>query len=264
MLYYFYNMLKNACYFLILLILLSCHDKKEKSVVHTSKEKAKVIVEVPKKVFFKKITNDNVVERLTEYGNQNPETVVDVYTTKGKMRIKLFKDTPLHRANFILHAKSGYFTHSYFTRVAKKFMAQCGGAYGDLQKEIQDTLGYYKIPSEMSHHHYHKKGAVAAARSYYKNPDKKSECDEFYFVEGTKYSQLALDHYETDNSYTFSKGQRDYYKNNPGAAHIDGEHTVFGQITRGFHVVPKLTNVKTNSQDWPIEEVFIDSVVVIN
>ena len=215
------------------------------------------------KITFEKITNKNVVQRLTEYGNQNPETLVDVYTTKGKIRIQLFKDTPLHRANFILLIKAGYFNRALFSRVAKKFMAQCGGSYDDLQKAIQDTLGSYTIPAEMSKHHFHKKGAVAAARDYKKNPNKRSACDEFYFVEGMKFSDLSLDHYEHENNYKFTSKQRNYYKNNPGAAHIDGEHTVFGQIIEGFNVVPKLTNVATDSQDWPVTDIYVDSVLII-
>ena len=142
-------------------------------------------------------------------------------------------------------------------------MAQFGGSYGDLQKEIQDTIGSYTIPAEMSHHHFHKKGAVAAARSYHKNPKKRSACDELYFVEGLKYSDISLDHYEDENGYKYTQTQRNYYKNYPGAAHIDGEHTVFGQIIKGFSVVPKLTHVETDSQDWPTAEIFVDSVVII-
>lgn len=249
-------------YLFITIILFACKEEKTPAVIHNPKPKEEVI-EAPKKIYFEKITNDNVVQRLTDYGKENPETLVDVYTSKGKIKIKLFKDTPLHRANFILLAKSGYFNHCLFSRVAKKFMAQCGGSYDDLQREIQDTIGSYTIPSEMSHHHFHKKGAVAAARDYKNNPDKRSACDEFYFVEGQKFSDISLDHYEDENKYTFTQTQRNYYKNNPGAAHIDGEHTVFGQITQGFPVVKKLTHVDTDSQDWPVVDLYIDSVVII-
>ena len=238
-------------------------SKEEKAKPIVQKIKKKVTTFKAPKVYFEKITNTNVVERLTAYGKGNPETVLDIYTTKGKMRIKLFKDTPLHRANFILMAKAGYFNHALFSRVAKKFMAQCGGSYDDLQRNIQDTLGSYTIPSEMSHHHFHKKGAVAAARDYKKNPNKRSACDEFYFVEGLKFSSISLDHYEHENNYKFTAKQRKYYKNHPGAAHIDGEHTVFGQIISGYEVVPKLTHVDTDSQDWPITDIFVDSVIII-
>ncbi len=254
-------MIKNTILILIIIICFSCKDEKAAPVVQKVEKKVKVI-EKPK-VIFEKITNDNVVKRLTTYGKNNPENLVDVYTTKGKIRIKLFKDTPLHRANFILLIKAGYFNHALFSRVAKKFMAQCGGSYDDLQRNIQDTLGTYTIPSEMSHHHFHKKGAVASARDYKKNPNKRSACDEFYFVEGQKFSDLSLDHYEYQNKYKFTPQQRKYYKKNPGAAHIDGEHTVFGQIIEGYNVIPKLTHVDTDSQDWPITDIYVDSVIII-
>ena len=146
-------MLQQVFYFLVIVVLFSCVEEKPKPVVHKTVKKTEKI-EPPKKVY-DLITNENVVERLTAYGKANPETVVDVYTDKGKIRIKLFEDTPLHRANFILYAKSGYFEHCLFSRVAKKFMAQCGGSYDERQKKIQDTIGVYTIPAEMSHHHYH-------------------------------------------------------------------------------------------------------------
>jgi peptidyl-prolyl cis-trans isomerase B (cyclophilin B) len=253
-------MIKNGFLIIILIACFSCKEEIAKPVI--KKVKKVKLIENPK-VYFEKITNENVTERLTAYGIENPETVLDVYTTKGKMRIKLFEDTPLHRANFILLTKAGYFNRALFSRVAKKFMAQCGGSYDELQRNIQDTIGVYTVPSEMSHHHFHKKGAVAAARDYKKNPNKRSASDEFYFVEGQKFSDLSLDHYEDQNNYKFTTKQRNYYKNNPGAAHIDGEHTVFGHIIKGFNVVPKLTNVDTDSQDWPVTDIFVDSVIIV-
>jgi len=244
-----------------ILLLFSCKEEKPKTIL---KKEVKVVEKViPPKPVYGLITDENVVERLTKYGKQNAETVVDIYTTKGKIRIKLFKDTPLHRANFILLAKSGYFKHALFSRVAKKFMAQFGGSYDDLQRNIQDTIGSFTIPSEMSHHHFHKKGALAAARSYNNNPDKRSSSDEFYMVEGQKFSDLTLDHYAFENNYTFTQNQREYYKKNVGAAHIDGEHTVFGQIIKGYDIVPKLTHVATDSQEWPVTDIYVDSVIVV-
>jgi len=258
---YIYPMLNKLIYLLSIFILFSCQEENKKT---TTKTKTPLLVKTEAiKPVYHLITDKNVVERLTTYGLENPETIVDVYTTKGKISIKLFKDTPLHRANFILLAKAGYFNHALFSRVSKKFMAQFGGSYDDLQRAVQDTIGAYTIPSEMSHHHFHKKGAVAAARSYNNNPEKRSSADEFYFVEGQKFSDLTLDHYEYENNYTFSKTQRNYYNKNPGAAHIDGEHTVFGQITQGYEVVAKLTHIDTDSQEWPVTDIFVDSVVII-
>ena len=143
-------------------------------------------------------------------------------------------------------------------------MAQCGGSYDEPQRKIQDSIGSYSIPNEISRKNFHKKGTIGMARSYTNNPDKNSECDEFYFVEGTKYSGITLDHYEEINKYKFNAEQRNYYKRNPGAAHIDGEHTVFGIIIQGYDVVKKLTHVDTDTQDWPVVDMYIDSAVIVH
>jgi len=254
-------MSKSVFSIFILLTLFSCQDENPKTIV--KKEVKKVAKIIPSKPVYNLISDANVVDRLTAFGKKNPETIVDIYTSKGKIRVKLFKDTPLHRANFILLAKGGYFKHALFSRVAKKFMAQFGGSYDDLQRDIQDTIGSFTIPSEISHHHFHKKGALAAARSYNNNPDKKSSSDEFYFVEGQIFSDLTLDHYAYENNYKFTEAQRKYYKKNVGAAHIDGEHTVFGQIIKGYNIVPKLTHVPTDSQEWPTTDIYVDSAIVI-
>lgn len=262
-------MKKTFFVLLTIFIIYSCNETPSAvTKVNTQQKKDstenKVKPKKKQKPSFTPITNETVLEQLTNYGELNPETIVDIYTTKGKIRIKLYKDTPLHRSNFILLVKSGYLNGCLFSRVVPNFMAQCGGSYDEAQKIIQDTLGSYTIPNEISRHHFHKKGTIGAARSYTDNPDKRSECDEFYFVEGTKYGDLSLDHYEDLNSYKFNKTQRNYYKNNKGAAHIDGEHTVFGEIISGYSVVPKLTSVVRDSQDWPNVDLYLDSAVVVN
>jgi peptidyl-prolyl cis-trans isomerase B (cyclophilin B) len=252
---------------LFILIFSACNSVTDKTIeqniikIDTAK---KVAVTQPKiELEPDLITDENVTEKLLKYGKENPETILEIYTTKGKLKIRLFNDTPLHRANFVMMAKKGFYEGSVFTRVVKNFMAQGGGTYNDEQVAVKQQIGSYTIPNEISKKRFHKKGAVGAARSYLANPDKRSDPYAFYLVEGTTYTESALDHYEYENKYKYSSTQRDYYKTNTGAAHIDGEHTVFGEIIEGFNVVPKLTNVKTDSRDWPNDDILIEKVVVI-
>jgi peptidyl-prolyl cis-trans isomerase A (cyclophilin A) len=258
-------MLRVFIYTLILFITLSCESSADKKTQNLKKEtnvkpEKRAVVVAKRKV--DPITNKTVEERLLAYGKKNPETEVLIYTSKGKIKIKLFKDTPLHRANFIMLCKKGYFKGSVFTRVVKGFMAQAGGTYNEDHKMIKKNIGHYTIPSEFMKHHFHKKGAIGAARLYINNEEKRSVPYAFYFVEGLKYSKKSLKHYQEENEYTYSDKQWEYYKNNIGAAHIDGEHTVFGEIIEGYSIVPKLTDVNTDTRDWPLTDLFIDSVIV--
>jgi peptidyl-prolyl cis-trans isomerase B (cyclophilin B) len=271
--------LRASVFGLCLIILASCHEtttvdnspKKEvKKKASSKKKKANgpSLIEMAKEkkpeVLPKNpITDSNVVERLMAYGKENPETVVDIYTTKGKIRARLYTSTPLHRANFIMMSKKGFLNGSVFTRVAMNFIAQSGGTYDEDHAKIKKNIGRYTIPLEMSHKNIHKRGAIAAARRYKDNPDKRSDPYAFYFVEGTLYNEPTLARYEQENDYQFTPAQREYYLNKPGAGHLDGQHTVFGEVISGYAVIPKITSVETDSRDWPRKDIFIDSVVVI-
>jgi len=231
--------------------------KKETPLIEYAKPKTKE--KKPKNP----ITDQNVTNRLIAYGKENPETLVDIYTSKGKIRARLYKDTPLHRANFIMMSKKGFLNGSVFTRAVMGFIAQSGGTFDEDHAKIRQNIGSYTIPSEMSKRRYHKKGALAASRKYGNNPDKRSDPYAFYFVEGQVYNAPTLDVHERNYEYKYSKTQRDYYMKYPGAAHLDGQHTVFGEIISGNKVVSKITEVETDSRDWPKTDLFIDSVIVI-
>lgn len=246
------------------LLLLACSEEPKKAPIK------KIIQKVaPKKNDIEPIVkpdlinNENVTEKLLAYGEENPETILDIYTTYGKLRVRLYKDTPLHRANFVMLAKKGFFKGSVFTRAVQHFIAQGGGTSRKEQVEVKKGIGSYTIPNEIKRNRTHKRGTLGAARSYLSNPDKRSDPYAFYFVEGMKYKKELLKHYEMQNNYTYNQKQIDYYTKNPGAAHIDGEHTVFGEIISGYNVVPKITVVETDSREWPRTDIFIDSVVVI-
>jgi peptidyl-prolyl cis-trans isomerase A (cyclophilin A) len=248
-----------------LLLLLGCTEGEppqtpEQKPISTQKSKPK-----PKKpaVDTNMITDENVEHKLLAYGKANPETVVKVHTTKGVITIRLFKDTPLHRANFIMLAKKGYFEGTVFMRVVKGFMAQGGAAYSADHTDIKRGIGNYTIPPEFRSKYIHRQGAVAAAREYRNNPDKRSDPYMFYMVEGVRFTDETLDKYERKTGTQYTKAQRDYYTQKPGAAHLDGEHTVFGEIIAGYAVIPKMTAVETDRQDWPIDDIFIEKVEVL-
>lgn len=56
----------------------------------------------------------------------NAEPLVDIKTTMGDIKVKLYDDTPAHRDNFLKLVKEGYYDGVLFHRVIKDFMIQTG------------------------------------------------------------------------------------------------------------------------------------------
>lgn len=130
------------------------------------------------------------------------EKVVVLTTEFGTMKIKLYNDTPLHRDNFLKLAKKGFYNDLLFHRVIGNFMIQ-GGDPESKNAPASKHLGAgdvgYTIPSEFVFpKHYHKKGALAAARQGDQvNPEKRSSGCQFYIVQGKRMSDAELDRWES-------------------------------------------------------------------
>lgn len=179
------------------------------------------------------INKKNAIVFLEKYGEANKETKVLIKTRLGNIKIQLFEDTPLHRASFIFLTKMGYFDTTCFYRVVPDFIIQGG------ESERLDTQRYkaryqrYKIPPEFREQRLHNYGAIAMARDWENNPRKYSTAFEFYIVQNRK-----------------------------GAHHLDGEHTVIGQVISGFETIDKIVNLKAGSDEWPLDDVFMKIEVI--
>ncbi len=119
-------------------------------------------------------------------GNEN--TVILIKTTSGDIKVTLYDDTPVHRDNFIKLVNTGFYEGISFHRVINRFMIQAGDP---LTRTVPitksaDSLNTYTIPAEFSNLHFHKKGALAAAREGNDvNPEMRSSGTHFYIVQGT-------------------------------------------------------------------------------
>lgn len=126
---------------------------------------------------------------------------LDVATTAGNIKIRLYDDTPLHRDNFLKLAKEGYYDGVLFHRVINDFMVQTGDPESK-EAPAGAMLGSggpgYTIPAEIVYpKHYHKYGALAAARTGDEmNPERKSSGSQFYIVTGKKYLPQQLSRME--------------------------------------------------------------------
>ena len=114
-------------------------------------------------------------------------------TSEGNLTLKLYRETPLHRHNFVKLARKGYYDNQQFFRIQNNFTVQAGdpkskGATRETPLGENDVD--YTIPEEIQpNKFYHKRGALAMA-SYYKM--EKSSGGHFYFVTGFKYNDTKL------------------------------------------------------------------------
>jgi peptidyl-prolyl cis-trans isomerase B (cyclophilin B) len=125
------------------------------------------------------------------------ETIVSVKTDFGEIKLKLYDDTPQHKANFTKLISEGFYTDLLFHRVMQNFMIQ-GGDPNSKNAEPNAMLGSgspgYTVPSEINPKYFHKKGALAAARlGGPKNPEKNSSGSQFYIVQGKVFRPGELD-----------------------------------------------------------------------
>lgn len=192
--------------------------------------------------------DSNAVALLTAYGKEHPETQVLFHTSMGDVKVKLYEDTPLHRASFLLLTNKGYFDQTVFYRVEKGFVVQGGNSD---KREIK--LGKYHIPPEFRSGHFHRRGALGMARyDDEKNPGKLSSSHDFYFTVGQKYTPQQA---QSIAGRKLTPEELRTYATVGGAPALDGQYTVFGEVIEGMDVVEKINQVPVDPYNWPEKDV---------
>ena len=196
--------------------------------------------------------------------NLPEEPVIEFQTTMGNIKVKLYKDTPQHRDNFVKLVSEGFYNGVLFHRVIKDFMIQ-GGDPESINASADKSLGSggpgYTIPAEILPNHLHKKGALAAARR--ESPTKESSGSQFYIVQGQVWDDAGLDAVQERTGVKYSQQERDMYKTVGGTPHLDSNYTVFGEVVEGLDVVDAIAGVATGASDRPVTDVKIIKAVFV-
>ncbi len=176
-----------------------------------------------------KVKEDNTKKQTEEKIDEKdlPEVTIKV-KDYGTMKGVLYPNkAPNTVNNFIALANSGFYDNLTFHRVIKDFMIQGGDPEGT------GTGGPgYSIKGEFSSNGFdndlkHTEGVLSMARTR----DKDSGGSQFFIMT----------------------------KDSP---HLDGDYAAFGKITEGLDVLHKIEDVKTDSNDKPLNEVKIESIKV--
>ena len=164
---------------------------------------------------------------------------VKIITNKGTIELELYADkAPITVENFVKYVNDGFFNGTVFHRVINNFMIQGGGFTidGDQKKDT-----YEQIQNEADNMLSNEVGTIAMART--NNPH--SATSQFFInVADNKF----LDHKDKKRGWGYC---------------------VFGKVTKGMDivdaikVVPTQVNPKTGMKDWPVEDIIIESIEIV-
>jgi len=181
------------------------------------------------------LTDENVIDFLFEYEKNNKENHVRIYTPFGEIEILLYDNTPYHRSNFIYLTKKKYFEGTQFYRVINDFVIQAGNSDNIKVSKKRRDIGKYLLPNDFNKGHTHKRGMVSMPSSTVDNPYKMASPFEFFIVQ-----------------------KKD------GAHHLNGNYTIFGEVMGGMETVDIIANLPTDNRDWPLNNVYINKVEIVN
>ncbi|MEW4925504.1 peptidylprolyl isomerase [Algibacter sp. 2305UL17-15] len=234
----------RAVFFLSLfLFFLNCEDKESRKTSNSkigndsiaekelNKKKETKAVKPPK---FPVLDTKNAMEFFLVYEKENKENTVRITTDFGSFDILLFNETKFHRANFIYLTKRKYYNGTQFYRVIDNFIIQ-GGSGDDRETGLKrHRIGRYLLPVDANRGFKHDRGVISMPSSDIDNPHKLASPYEFFIVQ-----------------------------QHGGSHFLDGDFTVFGKVIRGMDVVDKIAAVKTDEADWPLQNIYIKNVEIL-
>jgi len=211
--------------------------------------------------------------------------LVKISTNYGDIEVVLYNETPKHTLNFINLTDQHFYDGQIFHRVIKNFVIQAGDPEtknSQPGKEYGEKDSGYLIDPEFCDTIIHKYGAIGMAReSDDINPDKLSSGSQFYIVIGKVYTNEELDNLEKkinfeklnkikqdlykkylneNTAVSDTNKQREIYTTIGGIPHLDGNYTVFGEVSKGMDIVKKISEVKTDQNDRPLVDIVINEV----
>ena len=235
--------MKIVLYFFLLLLFLNCEGTQSKKKSELTNIEVKPKQEQPIKSIsneetereFPVLTSKNAMEFFLGYEKHNKENKVRITTDFGIIDIQLFDKTKFHRANFIFLTKQNYFNDTQFYRVINNFMVQAGNSDDKKTAKKRSKIGKYLLPTDTKRGYKHNRGVISMPSGEIDNPYKLASPYEFFIVQ-----------------------QR-------GGAHfLNGDYTIFGKVIRGMDIVDKIAAVDTDNANWPLQNIYIRKVEIIN
>lgn len=181
------------------------------------------------------------------------EKLIEMETNRGTIKIKLFPEiAPKAVENFLTHAENGYYDGIIFHRVIPDFMIQGGDPQG--AGFGGESIWGEPFEDEFSPNAFNIRGALSMA-----NAGPGTNGSQFFIVQNKNLHPQMAGQME---SAGFPAEVIEAYKAG-GTPHLDGRHTVFGQVIDGMDVVDEIANVSVGPQDKPVHDITIDKITIL-
>lgn len=186
----------------------------------------------------------------TDLANYNG-TVATIHTNLGDLTVKLFDDVaPKTVKNFVELAETGYYDGVIFHRIIRDFMIQGGDPTGTGMGGA--SIYGEKFEDEFSDKAFNIRGALSMA-----NAGPNTNGSQFFIVENQNLpydkSALVKGGWPEEIAELYLEG---------GTPHLDGRHTVFGQLldAASFETLDRIAKAQTGAQDKPKDAIEMISI----
>ncbi|MFT5216032.1 MAG: cyclophilin family peptidyl-prolyl cis-trans isomerase [Glaciecola sp.] len=165
-----------------------------------------------------------------------------------------FRSDLLHKRGALNAAREGDDDNPDQASSSTQFTIVQGRVYNDSTLElalsrINDWLAYNKVINNLD-----QKKRFDELQNIIKNRD--STRLDIYQEIKNEFDSIAKIEVETMEKYAYPEAHRDIYKTVGGAAHLDQNYTVFGEVIKGMNVVDSIAAVEKNGS-VPINDVRI-------
>ncbi|MFT6994123.1 MAG: cyclophilin family peptidyl-prolyl cis-trans isomerase [Maribacter sp.] len=220
--------------------------------------------------FYDSIAFHRVIENfLVQTGNPETRATPSIvpetpYTLPAEIDTSLF-----HKRGAINAARMGDDSNPKQESSGTQFTIIQGRTYTDstlvvAEKRINNWLAYNTLINDPKHNTYFKTYTdlllkIDTLNFSEKEEDKVlAEALEFSYKEmNSKLDSLTKLVVSTMTPYAYPEAHRTAYKTIGGAAHLDQNYVVFGEVVKGMDVVDRIATTKTDSLDKPISDVLI-------
>lgn len=200
------------------------------------------------------------------------EYVATLKTNQGDIKVGLFAaNAPKTVNNFVSLAKDDFYDGIIFHRVIAGFMIQGGDPTGTGGGDAG-----YKFEDEINADSLGLGDTLLKDADFLKNMLGPQDIEEYGEKTVKEVYEMMGYEYTTEveskkmlggvlamaNAGPNTNGSQFFIVSEKPQPHLDGKHTVFGEIIEGMDVAMKIESLPTDRMDKPIEDVVIEDIVI--